>query len=506
MEEAAAADVPLRLCGAPACRIDGFLNVRIRNEAFAERFPEVTHLAGLCAQLNAPRDVLYRLGTASLVRRMQVERLPEAIVRLVPAPEGGSYVAVETRALPPLPALPLSETPVASAAPPSDTELQFAQSQKMQAVGQLAGGIAHDFNNILTAVLGFCDLLLLRHDIHDPSFSEIEQIRQNALRGADLVRQLLAFSRRQTLLPQVLSLNDVLHDLAGTLPRLLGGGVRLETRYAGDLPPVKIDRSQFEQVILNLAVNARDAMAEFGSGGTLTLMTESVSAEEAGRSGHELLPAAPFVRFSVRDTGPGIPPEIAGQIFEPFFTTKEQGKGTGLGLSTVYGIVKQSGGYIFAGSAPAGGALFEIYLPPAQEAVPAPTASVAPAADLSGRGHILLVEDEPAVRTFVVRALETRGYQVHTAESADEALACLGREPIDLLISDVVMPGVDGPTLVRRARETRPGLKVIFISGYAEDAFRKHLRGDETFVFLPKPFSLRQLSETVKRVIDASGG
>ncbi|MCP1335041.1 response regulator [Futiania mangrovi] len=384
-------------------------------------------------------------------------------------------------------------------------ELQFAQSQKMQAVGQLAGGIAHDFNNLLTAIIGFCDLLLVRHEPGDPSFGDVMQIKQNANRAANLVRQLLAFSRQQTLRPKVLQLTDTLADLSNLLSRLIGGTIHLKMIHGRDLGLVKVDQGQFEQVVINLAVNARDAMPE---GGTLTIATRNVSADEVRVLGHPLMPPADYVCISVTDTGTGIPKENLGKIFEPFFTTKEVGKGTGLGLSTVYGIIKQTGGFVFPVSEVGKGTTFDIYLPRhEEEQKAAPAAEEAPPArqDLTGRGTILLVEDETAVRSFAVRALTTRGYHVLEADGGEAALEIVQEHPgrIDLLISDVVMPTMDGPTLVAAARKSRPDMRIIFISGYAEDAFRKSLKKDENFTFLPKPFSLKQLAATVKDVLNA---
>lgn len=386
-------------------------------------------------------------------------------------------------------------------------EMQFAQSQKMQAVGQLAGGVAHDFNNLLTAIIGFCDLLLSRHQAGDPSFADVMQIKQNANRAANLVRQLLAFSRRQTLRPKVLKLTDELAELSNLLGRLLGETVELKITHERDLGLVKVDQNQLEQVVINLAVNARDAMED---GGKLTIRTANVSEEDAKALDHALMPAAEYVLIEVSDTGCGIPNEHLGKIFEPFFTTKDVSKGTGLGLSTVYGIVKQTGGYIFAFSTVGKGTTFRIYLPRHFETEAEAEAkraiaetSIAPAPDLTGNGTILLVEDEDAVRTFAVRALETRGYTVLEAESGDVALEIVDSHEgkIDLVVSDVVMPNMDGPTMVKKLQEKRPGTKIIFISGYAEDAFAKSLDPSVDFRFLPKPFSLKQLAAAVKDAI-----
>ena len=386
-------------------------------------------------------------------------------------------------------------------------EVQFAQSQKMQAVGQLAGGVAHDFNNLLTAMIGFCDLLLMRFRPGDPSFADIMQIKQNANRAANLVRQLLAFSRQQTLQPRIIEITEVLHELSHLLRRLIGENIELKMVHGRDLGLAKVDQGQLEQVIINLAVNARDAMIE---GGTLTIRTSNISQAAAVRRGHEVMPAGNYVLIEVSDTGVGIPKTNLERIFEPFFSTKEVGSGTGLGLSTVYGIVKQTGGFIFVDSEPGHGAVFKIYLPrhyAAEGALTAPAeseaAEVLPVKDLTGIGTVLLVEDEDPVRIFGARALRNKGYKVLEAKSGQDALETIrdGGENIDLLITDVVMPRMDGPALIREVRETHPDLKVIFISGYTEDAFRERLDSDSEIHFLPKPFSLKQLAGKVKEVI-----
>ncbi len=383
-------------------------------------------------------------------------------------------------------------------------EQQFAQAQKMQAIGQLAGGVAHDFNNVLQAIIGYSDLLLASHRPTDPSFQDLMQIKQNANRAASLVRQLLAFSRRQTLRPETVKLGETLSDLSLLLKRLLGERVQLEMRQGRDLWFVKADVNQLEQVIINLAVNARDAMPD---GGTVSIATENVDEAEARRLDLSGMPAADYVRIDVGDTGTGIPPDLLDKIFEPFFTTKELGKGTGLGLSTVFGIVKQSGGFIYVDSAVGKGTTFSIYLPRFVPEVEA-AAKQDPkeekrAADMTGQGTVLLVEDEDAVRAVNARALSARGYTVLQAASGVEALEIVDAHEgaIDLVVSDVVMPEMDGPTLLGELRKRRSDLKIIFVSGYAEDAFAKHLPEGESFSFLAKPFSLKQLVETVKGAI-----
>ena len=386
-------------------------------------------------------------------------------------------------------------------------EIQFAQSQKMQAIGQLAGGVAHDFNNLLTAMIGFCDLLLLRSPPSDPSFADIMQIKQNANRAANLVRQLLAFSRQQTLQPRVLNITDILYELRHLIERLIGEHIDLEVVHGRDLGLVKADQGQFEQVIINLAVNARDAMP---GGGTLTIRTANVRQERQLRRGHESMPAGNYVLIEIADTGVGIPKENLARIFDPFFSTKKVGSGTGLGLSTVYGIVKQTGGFVFASSAPGHGAVFQIYLPrcePADAAQPArpDVGEVAAAKDLTGHGTIMLVEDDDPVRIFGARALRNKGYKVIEARSGEAALdlICNAAELINLLITDVVMPHMDGPGLVREVRDINPEMKVIFISGYTEDAFRQRLDSDVGIEFLPKPFSLKELAAKVRDVLAA---
>ncbi len=386
-------------------------------------------------------------------------------------------------------------------------EMQVNQSHKMQAVGQLAGGIAHDFNNLLTVMIGFCDLLLLRHRPGEQTFADIMQIKQNANRAANLVRQLLAFSRQQTLQPKVLNITDVLAELSNLLRRLIGVNIEFKVIHGRDLGLLMVDQGQFEQVIINLAVNARDAMP---GGGTLTIRTSNVTLEQAVERGPEVMPPGDYVLVEVIDTGVGIAKENLERIFEPFFSTKEAGSGTGLGLSTVYGIVKQTGGFVAVDSEVGSGTTFGIYLPrhepekeagevrPAQEREEARVAR-----DLTGVGTVLLVEDEDAVRLFGARALRNKGYKVYEAKSGEEALEVIKNcdEPIDLVITDVVMPNVDGPTLVRRVRESHPDMKVIFISGYAEDSFREGLSQGADIRFLPKPFSLEQLAGIVKEVI-----
>ena len=396
-------------------------------------------------------------------------------------------------------------------------ENQINQRARMESIGQLAGGIAHDFNNVLSAIMMATDFLLNAHKPTDPSFQDIMQIKQNANRAASLVRQLLAFSRRQTLRPQLLDLGEVLTELTMLLRRLIGEKVVLEVKHGRDLWPVKADVSQFEQVIVNLAVNARDAMPD---GGKLSVRTANVDAAEAAAYHYKGMPAADYVLVEVGDSGTGIAPELLDKIFEPFFSTKDVGKGTGLGLSTVYGIVKQTGGFVYPESEIGKGTTFRIFLPRHVPGVEEPAAPVLeapgiaevlaaaepsqkPAADLTGQGVILLVEDEEGLRGLNARGLRSRGYTVLEAGNGVEAIEALEKHgaPVDLVVSDVVMPEMDGPTLLKELRKTNPELKIVFVSGYAEDAFEKNLPPGGQFAFLPKPFTLKQLVEAVKETM-----
>jgi len=386
-----------------------------------------------------------------------------------------------------------------------ELEQQFVQSQKMQAIGQLAGGVAHDFNNLLTAMIGFCDLLLLRHKPGDPSFSDIMQIKQNANRAANLVRQLLAFSRQQTLRPKVQDITDILTEVSHLLRRLIGANIDLDVIHGNDLGFVRVDVGQMEQVLINLAVNARDAM---DGGGQLTISTSAFENEGPLERGGDEMPAGAWVAMEVSDTGSGIPADILTRIFEPFFTTKEVGQGTGLGLATVYGIVRQTGGYLHVDSAANEGTTFTIYLPRLDDTEEQEDESSDEDVDdsnhdLTGTACILLVEDEDAVRTFSSRALANKGYEVLDADSGESALDVIaaqnGRMP-DLLITDVIMPNMDGPTLVKNLRVENPELKIIFISGYTEEKLKDHM--DDHTWFLPKPFTLKQLAAKVKEALE----
>ena len=382
-------------------------------------------------------------------------------------------------------------------------ELQLAQAQKMQAIGQLAGGVAHDFNNLLTAIFMQLDVLAARHPVGDPSYEGLGEIRQTSSRAADLVRQLLAFSRKQTVQRESIDLGELISESEVLLRRVLHEDVALETDFGRNLPRVRADRSQLENVMMNLAVNARDAVRANG-GGRVMIRTARVGETEChalgypGARGHHAL-------VEVSDDGPGVPPEVIDKIFDPFFTTKPVGEGTGLGLATVYGIVKQSDGWIAVDSKPGEGAAFRIFLPehiaPVQAmAPPAPAPRRSAARDLSGAGRILFVEDEDAVRGVAARLLRARGYEVIEAASGEEALelaeAHAGR--IDLMISDVVMPGMQGPDLLKQARVYLGAAPVMFISGYAEGEFSDLLEGEVGVSFLAKPIDIKTLAERVK--------
>jgi two-component system cell cycle sensor histidine kinase/response regulator CckA len=391
-------------------------------------------------------------------------------------------------------------------------EVKYAHSQKMQAVGQLAGGVAHDFNNLLTAMIGFCDLLLQRHPAGDQSFADIMQIKQNANRAANLVRQLLAFSRRQTLQPKMLELTDVIAELSNLIRRLIGESIDLKVVHGRDIGMVKADQGQLEQVFINLAVNARDAM---GDGGMLTLNTSIMDVKSPMDLDRNLIappqeePIQPgqYVVVEFTDTGTGIERENIKKIFEPFFSTKEVGSGTGLGLATVYGIVKQTGGYIYVDSEIGKGTRFCLFFPryEAEEGAARAAAAAVEAekpADLTGDSTILLVEDEEPVRNFAARALRNKGYTVLEADCGEQAIEVIEEhgDTLDVIVSDVIMPGMSGPEMIKKILPDQPDVKIIFISGYAEDAFTDSFGDDYEFNFLPKPFTLKQLAAKIKEV------
>ncbi|MGH6964405.1 MAG: ATP-binding protein, partial [Phenylobacterium sp.] len=384
-------------------------------------------------------------------------------------------------------------------------ELQLAQSQKMQAIGQLAGGVAHDFNNLLTAIFMQLDVLASRHPVGDPSYEGLNEIRQTSARAADLVRKLLAFSRKQTVQREILDLGELISEFEVLLRRVLYEDVKLTTDYGRNLPQVRADRGQLETAVMNLAVNARDSVRAHG-GGAVNIRTARLTQEQAQGLGYPSAQGDQAL-IEVSDDGPGIPADVMDKIFDPFFTTKPVGEGTGLGLATVYGIVKQSDGWIGVSSKPGEGAAFRIFLPvhipvAVVSAAPIAVAPKRPAArDLSGAGRILFVEDEDAVRGVAAKLLRARGYEVIEAASGEEALelAEFHAGKIDLMISDVVMPGMQGPDLLKQARAYLAGAPVMFISGYAESEFSDLLEGEANVSFLPKPIDIKTLAERVKQ-------
>lgn len=387
-------------------------------------------------------------------------------------------------------------------------EEQFAQGQKMQAIGQLAGGIAHDFNNVLTAILGNCELLLSNIKSSDPTFADLMGIKSNANRAAGLVGQLLAFSRRQTLRPSLVTLSDLLSEMRLLFDQLKGKNVNIIMHHGRELGWVKVDHNQLEQVLMNLVVNASHAMPK---GGEVAIRTSNVNARQVRELGHEEMEIQDYVLISVKDNGTGMSEEVQRKIFLPFYTTKEIGKGTGLGLSTAYGIIKQTGGYIYVESEEGIGTEFSIYLPrqyPDEETLKEMSAKSVKKTeklkDLSGKGTILLVDDEEGVRSFAVRALQARGYDMLQAEDGIEALELLEayEGKIDLIISDVMMPGMDGPTMYNNLPEKYKQVTTIFMSGYAEEVYRDQIAEDANIGFLAKPVGIKKLAETVKLYID----
>ncbi|HLH26780.1 MAG TPA: ATP-binding protein [Chloroflexota bacterium] len=417
-------------------------------------------------------------------RWLQMDRLP------LPAPPGGGELLVYT---------------FVDITARKGLEAQLQQAQRLEAVGRLAGGVAHDFNNLLTVILGNSELLADRLAADDPRRSFVEEIRDAADGAAALVRQLLAFSRQQVLAPEVLDLNALLAEMRELLQRLAGERVALSIAPGAALGHVQADRSQLQQVILNLVVNARDAMPR---GGTLTIETDNFEADATYTARRVPVPPGHYVMLAVGDTGHGMDAATQARIFEPFFTTKEHGKGTGLGLATVYGIVKQSGGYVWVYSEPGQGSTFKVYLPRVDAPATPPAPRAAPAVRLEGTETVLVVDDEDAVRSLVRAVLEARGYTVLVASGGDEALQVSERHPgaIDLLVTDVVMPGMDGRELVRRLRLTRPDLRVLYASGYTAHTMTRHGVLEPQMVLLQKPFTTEALARKVREALDAPPG
>jgi two-component system, cell cycle sensor histidine kinase and response regulator CckA len=396
-------------------------------------------------------------------------------------------------------------------------ELRVIQGEKMQAIGQLAGGLAHDFNNLLQGIILNVNKLQVRHPPGDPTFYELKSINEFAARGAQLVRTLLAYARKQVFRQEVFDVADALSDYYVLLRDIIDQRIKLDFVHGRDLPRIKADKGQLETAITNLCTNARDAMLDKSGGGQLTIRTSRADAAAARKDGFALVSEGEYVLIEVIDNGVGIPPEIMEKIFQPFYTTKQEGKGTGFGLATVYGIVKQSGGYIYPVSKVGRGTTFKIFLPAftgveeeaANDVVfePPPPIESTPSrgADLAGRGRILLVEDEEGVRGIAAQLLASCGYQVMEAGDGEQALEIIKENAgsIDLLISDVVMPGMDGPALLKEARPWLAKTRVMFISGYAERDLAKALEEERSISFLPKPFTLRQLAERVKQELNA---
>jgi signal transduction histidine kinase len=382
------------------------------------------------------------------------------------------------------------------------SEEQLRQWQRVEAIGRLAGGVAHDFNNLLMTIKGCSELLLGGLDPRDPRREEVEEIQKAAERATALTRQLLAFGRRQVLQPQVLDLNEVVANVDRMLQRLIGEDIQLLTVLDPELWPVKVDPGQIEQVIMNLAVNARDAMP---GGGKLTIETANVILDEGYARRHVSVKPGPCVMLAVTDTGSGMDKETQSHLFEPFFTTKRTGEGAGLGLSTVYGIVKQSGGNIWAYSELGQGTTFKIYLPRVEEAVKTYRPKTAPTVSPGGSETILLVEDEEAVRTIVSKILQNRGYTVLEAHHGNEALQICERHegPIHLMVTDVVMPQVSGRELAERLTLLRPEIRVLFMSGYPDNAIVHHGVLGAGTAFLQKPFTLNALECKVRELLDA---
>ncbi len=404
-----------------------------------------------------------------------------------------------------------------------ELEKRLAQGEKLQALGNMAGGLAHEFNNMLAGIILNVNKLEIRHPPGDPTFFELKSINEFAARGAQLIRTMLAFTRQQVFRPEVFDVTDALSDYYTLLRDIIDERIKLDIVHGRDLPRIRADKGQLETVVTNLCTNARDAMIEKSGGGRLLIRTSRSDAAAARKDGFTHVTDGDYALIEVVDDGGGIPPEILEKIFEPFFTTKAEGKGTGLGLATCYGIVKQLGGFIYPVSKVGRGTTFKIFLPAftgAIEALPEQPSVLENApqpvhetsspksgtGDLAGRGSILLVEDEDGVRGIAAQLLQSFGYQVIEASDGEKALEIIKEQAgnIDLLISDVVMPGMDGPALLKEARPWLTNTRVMFISGYAERDLAKALEDDRAISFLPKPFTLRQLAERVKAELAAA--
>lgn len=502
--------LPAQLARAPIADADTALNllpVAIAHIAPDGRIAFANREARYLLHLNTHQDVAFSDRLEGLgrpiyewmedVRSGRLKRSTE-VMRLV-RPGEETYIQVSLRALASGPA-GYTLAVMNDATELKSLEAKFTQSQKMQAIGQLAGGVAHDFNNLLTAISGHCELILMRHDSSDVDYPDLMQIQQNSNRAAALVRQLLAFSRKQTLQFETLDLQAALAELVHLLNRLVGAKITLSLRYAEQTINIRSDKRQFEQILVNLVVNARDAMP---LGGEVVIETAMRKLPQGLRREQATLPAGDYAVIEVRDKGQGIPKANLSKLFEPFFTTKRQGEGTGLGLSTVYGLVKQMGGFIFIDSEEGTGTTVSLYFKPQPaEATPhkAPPAKAAlPAQAKRPRSLVLLVEDEAPVRSFAARALQLQGHRVLEAESGEAALQILADSDIcpDLFVTDVIMPGIDGPGWINKIRDKYPQTPVVFMSGYAEDSRSAAQARVENSVFLAKPFSLSDFTSTV---------
>ncbi len=485
---------------AAICELDGL--IVLSNAPWRDIAGEGAHVLADCGTLYPAFRAALRAGRGEGEARLG----PAAARRVVIARMGQARFLLRLPATAAVSAPPPIPSP-APADPPDALDQEASrrefQRRKMEAIGQLAGGVAHDFNNVLSSIGLRVEDLLARHPLGDPAYASLSEIHEGVNRAAALVFQLLTFSRQAPIKREVLDLGEALINLEVWLRRLLRETVTLHTDYAADAPLIHVDRGQLEMAVMNLVVNARDALKERG-GGAIRLSAARIGPAQAAALGCPGAPAGDLALIEVSDNGPGIPPAVIDRIFEPFFTTKALGEGTGLGLATVLGAVEQSGGWITAQSPPGEGARFRIFLPVHAPRLILPPRPAAPARppprDLSGHGRILFVEDEDLVRDIAAKLLRAQGYEVVEARDGEEALALIEAEPgrIDLMISDVSMPGMDGPALLAAARPHLAGAPVLFISGYAESEFAALLEGEANVTFLPKPLQLPRLAEAVK--------